>query len=127
MVRAPETGSRFRLPQSDWLFELFWEQIIRGGVIPLHASRGLEYHSGRTVLIETPRFEERWRWKQKPGPKHRDWISLVLAMIPAREVRAAAWPPVGELSPGGHRVPALLGEDHRAAMNNQCYRVLTNG
>lgn len=76
MVRAPETGSQFRLPQSDWLFEPFWERIIRGGVIPLHASRGLEYHRGRTVLIETPRFEERWRWKQKPGPRRRDWISL---------------------------------------------------
>jgi hypothetical protein len=58
MVRAPETGSLFRLPQSDWIFEPFWEHIIRGGVIPLHASRGLEYHRGRTVLIETTRFEE---------------------------------------------------------------------
>ena len=58
MVRAPESGSLFRLPQSDWIFEPFWEQILRGGVIPRHASRGLEYHRGRTALIETTRFEE---------------------------------------------------------------------
>jgi hypothetical protein len=58
MVRAPESGSLFRLTQNDWHFEPFWEQIIRGGVIPLHASRGLECHRERTVLIETTRFEE---------------------------------------------------------------------
>jgi hypothetical protein len=69
MVRAPETGSLFRPPQSDWLFEPFWEQIIRGGVIPLHASRGLEYHRGRTVLIETPRFEEWLAMEAKAWPE----------------------------------------------------------
>ena len=58
MVRAPETGSLFRLTQNDWHFEPFWEQIIRGGVIPLHASRGLECHRERTLLIETTRFEQ---------------------------------------------------------------------
>jgi hypothetical protein len=58
MVRAPESGSLFRLTQNDWHFEPFWEQIIRGGVIPLHASRGLECHRERTLLIETTRFEQ---------------------------------------------------------------------
>src|SRR6516165_9827470 len=41
MVRNPDSGALFRLKASDWRFEPFWEQIIRGGVIPLHASRGL--------------------------------------------------------------------------------------
>jgi len=57
MVRNPDSGALFRLTASDWRFEPFWEQIIRGGVIPLHASRGLEPHRQRTVLIETVRFE----------------------------------------------------------------------
>jgi hypothetical protein len=57
MVRNPDSGASFRLTASDWRFEPFWEQIIRGGVIPVHASRGLEPHRQRTVLIETVRFE----------------------------------------------------------------------
>jgi hypothetical protein len=57
MVRNPDSGDLFRLTASDWRFEPFWEQIIRGGVIPVHASRGLEPHRQRTVLIETGRFE----------------------------------------------------------------------
>jgi hypothetical protein len=57
MVRNPDSGALFRLTASDWRFEPFGEQIIRGGVIPVHASRGLEPHRQRTVLIETVRFE----------------------------------------------------------------------
>ena len=57
MVRDPDSSGLFRLTASDWRFEPFWEQIIRGGVIPLHASRGLAPHRQRTVLIETVRFE----------------------------------------------------------------------
>ena len=57
IVRAPESGTLFRLTQNNWRFEPFWEQIIRGGIIPLSASRGLEAHRGRTVLIEAARFE----------------------------------------------------------------------
>ena len=56
-VRNPDSGDLFRLTASDWRFEPFWEQIIRGGVIPLHASRGLAPHRQRTVLIETVCFE----------------------------------------------------------------------
>ena len=72
MVRAPESGSLFRLTQYDWHSEPFWEQIIRGGVIPPHAGRGLECHRERTVLIETTCFEE-WlaravnAWPQASG------------------------------------------------------------
>jgi hypothetical protein len=57
MVRDPDSGALFRLTASDWRFEPFGEQIIRSGVIPAHASRGLEPHRQRTVLIETVRFE----------------------------------------------------------------------
>ena len=56
-VRAPESGTFFRLTQNNWRFEPFWEQIIRGGIIPLYPSRGLEAHRGRTVLIEAAAFE----------------------------------------------------------------------
>jgi hypothetical protein len=57
MVRNPDSSALFRLTASDWRFEPFWEQIIRSGVIPVHASRGFEPHRQRTVLIETVRFE----------------------------------------------------------------------
>jgi hypothetical protein len=57
IVRAPESGTLFRLTQNNWRFEPFWEQIIRGGIIPLNPSRGLEAHRGRTVLIEAAGFE----------------------------------------------------------------------
>jgi hypothetical protein len=57
LVRDPDSGDLFRLPASNWRVEPFWEQILRGGVIPVHASRGLEPHCQRTVLIETVRFE----------------------------------------------------------------------
>jgi len=57
MVRDPDSGDLFRLTASDWRFEPLWEKIIRGGVIPVHASRGLEPHRQRTVLIETVGFE----------------------------------------------------------------------
>jgi hypothetical protein len=57
MVRDPDSGALFRLTASDWRFQPFWEQIIRGGVIPVHAGSGLEPHRQRTVLIETVRFE----------------------------------------------------------------------
>jgi hypothetical protein len=57
MVRDPDSGDLFRLTASDWRFEPFRDQIIRGGVIPVHAGRGLEPHRQRTVLIETVRFE----------------------------------------------------------------------
>ena len=56
-VRNPDSGALFRLTAGDWRFEPFGEQIIRSGVIPVHASRGLEPHRQRTVLIETVRFE----------------------------------------------------------------------
>ena len=57
MVRDPDSSGLFRLPASNWRFEPFWEQIIRGGLIPVQASRGFEPHRQRTVLIETVRFE----------------------------------------------------------------------
>ena len=57
IVRNPDSGALFRLTASDWRFEPCWEQIIRSGVIPVHASRGLEPHRQRTVLIEAVRFE----------------------------------------------------------------------
>ena len=57
IVRAPESGTPFRFTQNNWRFEPFWEQIIRGGIIPLNPSRGLEAHRGRTVLIEAAGFE----------------------------------------------------------------------
>jgi len=57
MVRDPDSGTLFRLTASNWRFEPFRDQILRGGVIPVHAGRGLEPHRQRTVLIETHRFE----------------------------------------------------------------------
>jgi hypothetical protein len=57
MVRDPGSGALFRLTASNWRFEPFWEQIIRGGVIPVHASGGLEPHRQRTVVIKTVGFE----------------------------------------------------------------------
>jgi hypothetical protein len=57
IVRAPESGTLFRLTQNNWRFEPFWEQIIRGGIIPLNPGRGLEAHHGRTVIIEAAAFE----------------------------------------------------------------------
>ena len=57
MVRNPDSGDLFRLTARDWRFEPCWEQIIRGGVIPVHASRGFAPHRQRTVLIETVDFE----------------------------------------------------------------------
>ena len=76
MVRAPETGSLFRLPQSDWLFEPFWEQIFRGGVIPLHASRGLNTIAEERRSSKLLASKNGYPWKQMPGPRHRDWISF---------------------------------------------------
>ncbi len=98
MVRAPETGSLFRLPQSDWIFEPFWEQILRGGVIPPHASRGLEYYRGRTVLIETTRFEE-WlameanAWPEASGRDLvRQWLIREMTASPNdRKKTKAQW------------------------------------
>lgn len=58
MVRSPESGELFRLTPADWHFESFREQIIRGRVIPPYASRGFQYHGGRTVLLETLDFEK---------------------------------------------------------------------
>lgn len=57
MVRSPESGGLFRLTPTDWHFEPFREQIVRGGVIPPYASRGFERHGGRTVLLEARHFE----------------------------------------------------------------------
>jgi hypothetical protein len=57
MVRSPGSGGLFRLMPADWHFEPFREQIIRGGVIPVYASRGFACHGGRTVLLETRHFE----------------------------------------------------------------------
>jgi len=68
MVRSPKSGSLFRLTQNDFRFEPFWESIIRGGVIPLHASKGLEGHRGRTVLVEATPFEEWLRAEVKTWP-----------------------------------------------------------
>jgi hypothetical protein len=57
-VRSPLSGELFRLTPSDWHFESFWEQIIRGGVIPPYASRGFACHAGRTVVLEALHFEK---------------------------------------------------------------------
>jgi hypothetical protein len=57
MVRDPDSGTLFRLTASNWRFEPFREQILRGGVIPVHAGKGLEPHRQRTVLIEIAHFE----------------------------------------------------------------------
>jgi len=57
MVRDPGSGTLFRLTASNWRFEPFREQILRGGVIPVHAGKGLEPHRQRTVLIEIAHFE----------------------------------------------------------------------
>jgi hypothetical protein len=57
IVRAPESGTLFRLTPNGWRFEPFWEQIIRGGVIRPNPSGGFEAHRGRTVLIEAAGFE----------------------------------------------------------------------
>jgi hypothetical protein len=69
IVRDPSSGSLFRLPQDCWRFEPFWEEIVRGGIIPRYAGRGLESHRGRTVLVEIDHFEswllsERKSWRQ---------------------------------------------------------------
>ncbi|WP_439393047.1 hypothetical protein ACRQ5Q_27630 [Bradyrhizobium sp. PMVTL-01] len=57
-VRCPESGQLFRLTPAGWAFEPFWEQIIRGGVIPFGPGREFECHGGRTVLLETVRFDD---------------------------------------------------------------------
>jgi len=59
MVRDPSSGGWSRLVQDVWRFEPFWEVIVRGGVIPQYAGRGLVCHRGRAVLIEITHFE-RW-------------------------------------------------------------------
>ncbi|WP_161855886.1 hypothetical protein [Bradyrhizobium sp. CCBAU 051011] len=98
MVRAPESGSLFRLTQSDWHFEPFWEQILRGGVIPRHAGRGLECHRGRTVLVETTRFEE-WlamevsAWPEASGlDLARQWLIREMTASPNdKKMTKARW------------------------------------
>ena len=57
-VRNPQTGEWFRLRQADWRFEPLQDQIIRGGIIPASAARGLEPHRGRTVLLAGDVFEQ---------------------------------------------------------------------
>jgi hypothetical protein len=47
MVRHHDSGALFRLTASDWCFEPFVDQIIRGGVIPLSASTRFEPHRQR--------------------------------------------------------------------------------
>jgi hypothetical protein len=69
MVRAPESGSLFRLTQNGWHLEPCWEQIVRGGVIPLCASKGFECHQARTVLIEPAEFEAWLRSEVKDWPE----------------------------------------------------------
>jgi hypothetical protein len=39
MVRDPDSSDLFRLTASDWRFEPFREQILRGGVSPVHAEK----------------------------------------------------------------------------------------
>lgn len=58
MVRSPESDELSRLTPTDWHFESFREQIIRGGVIPPYAGRGFQHHGGRTVLLQTLDFEK---------------------------------------------------------------------
>jgi hypothetical protein len=74
MVRNPDSGDLFRLTASDWRFEPFWEQIIRGGVIPLHASRGLEKNptgAGSATyaqrIVSRPGKKDGLYWPTAPG------------------------------------------------------------
>jgi hypothetical protein len=96
MVRSPESGGLFRLTPSDWHFEPFREQIIRGGVIPPNASRGFECHHGRTVLIETADFETWLRAEVKNWPEAagedlaRQWLVHEMRASPDDKQKAKA-------------------------------------
>jgi hypothetical protein len=97
-VRDPNTGQWCRLTQADWLFEPFWEQILRGGVVPASASKGFQPHRGRTVLIEITDYEawlatELKAWPQSSKEKLcRNWLLREMKASPADKRKPkAAW------------------------------------
>jgi hypothetical protein len=87
IVRAPESGTLFRLTQNNWRFEPFWEH---------NPSRGLEAHRGRTVLIEAASFEawltlEVQNWSEGPkGQLCYKWLLVEMRSSPTEKKKTKA-------------------------------------
>ena len=97
-VRDPNTRAWSRLTRRDWRFEPLWEQILRGGVVPVSAGKGFEPHHGRTVLIAIDVFEA-WlaaylkTWPMSSMEKLcRNWLLREMKGSPADKRKTkAAW------------------------------------